>query len=72
MSKYSAAKEAINSVVESGQELGLDRKEMLSALIISAIEDFQSHLGKDETRVLLTYELDNLGGKLDMVNLRIR
>ena len=72
MNKYSAAKEAISSVVENGEQLGLDRKEMLSALIITAVDDFQTHLGKDETRVLLTYELDNLGGKLDMVNLRIR
>lgn len=72
MSKYSSAREAIDKVVEHGDELGLDRKEMLSALIISALADYQEHLGKDEARVLLTYELDNLGGKLDMVNLRAR
>ena len=72
MSKYSSAREAIDMVVNSGEDLGLDRKEMLSALIISALADYQEHLGRDETRVLLTYELDNLGGKLDMVNLRAR
>jgi hypothetical protein len=72
MSKYSSAREAIDLVVNNGEDLGLDREEMLSALIISALADYQEHVGRDETRVLLTYELDNLGGKLDMVNLRAR
>ena len=72
MSKYSSAREAIEMVVKSGEDLGLDQKEMLSALIISALAEYQEHSGRDETRVLLTYELDNLGGKLDMVNLRAR
>ena len=72
MSKYSVAKAAIASVIEQGQEMGLNTEEMVSALIISAVEVFQESIGKDETRVLLTYELDNLGGTLDMVNLRAR
>ncbi len=72
MSKYSSAQEAIDLVVANGETLGLDRKEMLSALIISALAAYQEDAGRDETRVLLTYALDNLGGKLDMVNLRAR
>ncbi len=43
MSKYSSAREAIDLVVNNGEDLGLDREEMLSALIISALTDYQEH-----------------------------
>ena len=72
MSEYSFAKDSIEKLVEQGQGIGLDRAEMLDTLIISAIDDYQRNVGVDEVRVLLTYELDNMGGTLDMVNLRAR
>jgi hypothetical protein len=72
MSKYTYAKEGINQALAAGQAAGIDPHDILSALIVQCVDTMQHQVGKDETRVLLTYELDNLGGTLDMVNLRAR
>ncbi len=70
--KYTLAKEAIEHVLQGADSAGIPTDEALSALIISTIDKCTHMMGKGETQVLLTYELDNLGGTLDVVNLRAR
>jgi hypothetical protein len=72
MSKYTLAKSAIAQMLDDGAHAGIGTGEVLSALIVSAVDHHTREVGREETRVLLTYELDNLGGTLDMVNLRAR
>ena len=72
MSKYAYAKSAIEVAVADGQQDGLDRGEMLLALLVSAVEEYKNAAGTDEARAALVYELDNLGGNVDTAFLRSR
>ena len=45
---------------------------MLLALIVSAVDGYIKTAGRDEARVALKYELDNLGGNVDTTFLRSR
>ena len=72
MGKYTCAREGMESAIQGGAEEGFDRKEMLQALIVSAVEDLKKTAGSAVVRDTLVYELDNSGGNLDTVFLRSR
>lgn len=72
MSKYSIAKAAIEQAVNSASEKNVARDEVLLAILVSVINDYQQVAGRKAARTALTYELDNLGGEIDTVFLRSR
>ena len=72
MSKYSIAKAAIEQAVNSAAEKNVARDEVLLAILVSVINDYQQAAGRKAARTALTYELDNLGGEIDTVFLRSR
>ena len=67
MGKYTCAREGMENAIKGGAEEGFDRKEMLQALIVSAVEDLKKTAGPAVVRDTLVYELDNTGGNLDTV-----
>ena len=72
MSKYSIAKAAIEQAVNSAAEKNVARDDVLLAILVSVINDYQQAAGRKAARTALTYELDNLGGEIDTVFLRSR
>ena len=72
MSKYSIAKAAIQQAVNTAAEKNVARDEVLLAILVSVINDYQQAAGRKAARTALTYELDNLGGEIDTVFLRSR
>ncbi len=72
MGKYTHANAAIEAAIASGKGEGFGRADMLLALIVSAVDDYKKTVGRDEARVALKYELDNLGGNVDTTFLRSR
>ncbi len=72
MSKYSIAKAAIEQAVNTAAEKKVARDEVLLAILVSVINDYQQAAGRKAARTALTYELDNLGGEIDTVFLRSR
>lgn len=72
MSKYSIAKSAIEQAVNSAAEKNVSRDEVLLAILVSVINDYQQAAGRKDARTALTYELDNLGGEIDTAFLRSR
>ena len=72
MSKYSIAKAAIEQAVNTAAEKKVARDEVLQAILVSVINDYQQAAGRKAARTALTYELDNLGGEIDTVFLRSR
>ncbi len=72
MSKYTFAKQAIAQAEGLAEAAGVEQSEVLLALLISTIDAYTHCSGKDEARKALIYELDNLGGTLDLVNIRSR
>ena len=72
MSKYSIAKAAIEQAVNSAAERNVARDEVLLAILVSVVNDYQQVAGRKAARTALTYELDNLGGEIDTVFLRSR
>ena len=72
MSKYGIARTAIDQAVKSAGEENVTRDEVLLALLVSVITDYQQAVGRKAARTALMYELDNLGGEIDTVFLRSR
>ncbi|MEZ5599242.1 MAG: hypothetical protein R3E84_23190 [Pseudomonadales bacterium] len=72
MSKYALAKEAIAQAMAGAERTGIGQDDVLLALIVPAVADYQKLAGKAATRSALRYELDNLGGDIDTVFLRSR
>ena len=72
MGKYSQANAAIETAITDGSSEGFSRADMLLALIVSAVDGYKETAGRDEARVALRYELDNLGGNVDTTFLRSR
>ena len=72
MSKYAFAKAGIEEAEKRAADGGVDRADVLLALIIIAIQSYAECAGADEARKALTYELDHLGGSVDTVFLRSR
>lgn len=72
MGKYTHVNAAIEGAIADGYSEGFGRADMLLALIVSAIDSYIKTAGRDEARVALKYELDNLGGNVDTTFLRSR
>ena len=72
MAKYTHVNAAIETAIADGEGEGFGRADMLLALIVSAIDGYKKTAGRDEARVALKYELDNLGGNVDTTFLRSR
>ena len=72
MNKYGIAKQAIETVVRSGNEQGILPIEALTALLVSTVQSLRETAGADEVAATLHYELENLGGNVDTVFLRAR
>jgi len=72
VSKYTIAKAAIEQAVNAAAEKNVSRDEVLLAILVSAINDYQQAAGSKAARTALVYELDNLGGEIDTVFLRSR
>ena len=72
MGKYTYADSAIRIAIAEGVSEGFDREDMLLALIAHAVAGYKETAGRDEARVALRYELDNLGGYVDTTFLRSR
>ncbi len=72
MSKYAFAKAGIDEAEKQAAAGGVDRADVLLALIVSAIQGYAECAGSEEARKALTYELDHLGGSVDTVFLRSR
>ena len=72
MGKYTHVNAAIATAIAGGDGEGFGRADMLLALIVSAVDGYKETAGRDEARVALKYELDNLGGNVDTTFLRSR
>ena len=72
MSKYGIARTAIDQAVKSAGEENVTRDEVLLALLVSVITDYQQAVGRKAARTALMYELDTIGGEIDTVFLRSR
>jgi len=72
MSKYSIAKAAIEQAVTAATQEGIARDDVLLAMLVSVINEYQQVAGRKAARTALTYELDNIGGEIDTVFLRAR
>jgi len=72
MSKYAVAKQCIEDALGNGAAAAGGEAEMLEALIVLAIAEFQKRAGARRTADVLRYELSNTGGDVDTVFLRSR
>ena len=72
MGKYTYADSAIRIAIAEGVSEGFDREDMLLALIVHAVAGYKETAGRNDARVALRYELDNLGGNVDTTFLRSR
>ena len=72
MGKYTYADSAIRIAIAEGASEGFDRADILLALIVHAVAGYKETAGRNEARVALKYELDNLGGNVDTTFLRSR
>ena len=72
MSKYAFAKAGIQHAVDEARNGGVDKDDVLLALIVSAVDEYAKSAGREEAAKALTYELDQLGGGVDTVFLRSR
>ncbi len=72
MGKYTYADAAIRIAIAEGESEGFGPADILLALIVSAVDGYKETAGRDEARIALRYELDNLGGNVDTTFLRSR
>ena len=72
MSKYSIAKDALAQAVETGGESGLDRADILLAMIVSAVSEYRAEAGAKATHAALSYELGEVAGSIDTQFIRSR
>lgn len=72
MSKYGIVNEALAQLVADGESAGWDRKEMLLATIVSAVNEYKNSAGKAAAREALVYELGELSGAIDTQFIRSR
>lgn len=72
MSKYAHAKSAIEQAVAAGEKEGLDKEEVLLALIVSTVDAYRSAAGKKAVRDALLYELGEVDDAIDTQFIRSR
>lgn len=72
MSKYQHANAAIDQAVAACEAEGLDREEILLALIVSSVAAYRDAAGKKAVRDALLYELGEVEGATDTQFMRSR
>jgi hypothetical protein len=72
MSKYQHANAAVEQAVSAGMAEGLDKEEVLLALIVSSVAAYRAEAGKGATRDALLYELGEVEGATDTQFIRSR
>ena len=72
MSKYAIAKEAIDSAISTAAKSGWTDRDVLQALVTTAIGYYQQDAGAADTRAMLEYELANVSDRLDLDFIRSR
>jgi len=72
MSKYQHANAAIEQAVSAGTAQGLDKGEILLALIVASVAAYRTEAGKAATRDALLYELGEVEGATDTQFIRSR
>jgi len=72
MSKYQHANSAIEQAVEAGTSEGLDKQDVLLALIVASVAAYRAEAGRDATRDALRYELGEVVGATDTQFIRSR
>ena len=72
MSKYQHANAAIEQAINAGTAEGLDKEDVLLALIVSSVAAYRAEAGKAATRDALLYELGEVEGATDTQFIRSR
>jgi hypothetical protein len=72
MSKYQHANAAVEQAVSAGMAEGLDKEDVLLALIVSSVAAYRAEAGKAATRDALLYELGEVEGATDTQFIRSR
>ena len=72
MSKYQHANSAIQQAIEAGQQEGLDKSDILLALIVSSVSQYRAEAGAGAGREALLYELGEVDGSVDTQFIRSR
>ena len=72
MSKYSIVNNALAQAVETGRESGVDRADILLAMIVTAVSEYRVEAGPQATHAALSYELGEVAGAIDTQFIRSR
>ena len=72
MSKYALANSAIRTAVEAAAGEGIDRADLLLALMVATVAEYRSAAGSAATRDALLYELGEVSGTVDTQFIRSR
>ena len=72
MSKYQHANAAIEQALKAGSAEGLDKADVLLALIVSCVSAYRAEAGSAATSDALRYELGEVEGATDTQFIRSR
>ena len=72
MSKYKPANEAIEQAVAAAGAEGIEKSEVLLAMIVASVAAYRSEAGSVSTREALLYELGEVEGATDTQFIRSR
>ena len=72
MSKYQHANAAIEQAVAAGEAEGLEKSDVLLALIVSSVAAYRSEAGREAAGDALRYELGEVDGTTDTQFIRSR
>ena len=72
MSKYQHANAAIEQAVSAAMAEGIEKEEVLLAMIVASVAAYRSEAGSASTREALLYELGEVEGATDTQFIRSR
>lgn len=72
MSKYKHANAAIEQAIAAATAEGIDKEEVLLALIVASVAAYRAEAGSASTREALLYELGEVEGATDTQFIRSR
>lgn len=72
MSKYQHANAAIEQAVSAATAEGIEKEEVLLAMIVASVAAYRSEAGSASTREALLYELGEVEGATDTQFIRSR
>ena len=72
MSKYQHANAAIDQAVQAAAEEGIEKEDLLLALLVASVAAYRSAAGSKATREALMYELGEVAGATDTQFIRSR